>query len=69
MSRALDLVRRWCVRLGLLMLGSAVLGLVGLMIGAVSSADLAIGEQSGFRTLAEIAVIGCLLAAIGYWNE
>ena len=31
--------------------------------------QLAIGSGSGLRTAASVAVAGCLLAAIGYWDE
>ncbi len=51
------------------MLAIAALGTVSVVTGALDSAWLAIGAQSGYRTLAEIAVIGCLLCAIGYWDE
>lgn len=51
------------------MLAIAALGTVSVVTGALDSAALAIGAQSGYRTLAEIAVIGCLLCAIGYWDE
>ena len=69
MSGAFESVRRWLRRVGLAMLGFAALGAVSVVTGALDSAWLAIGAQSGYRTLAEIAVIGCLLCAIGYWDE
>jgi hypothetical protein len=43
--------------------------LVGSLFGIVSMQSLAIGQQSGLRTLAGGAVVGCLLAAIGYWDQ
>ncbi len=69
MSGAFESVRRWLRRVGLAMLAMAALGTVSVVTGALDSASLAIGAQSGYRTLAEIAVIGCLLCAIGYWDE
>ena len=39
------------------------------LIGAISIDTFAIGGQSGIRTLAGISVTGCLLAAIGFWEE
>ncbi len=69
MSGAFESVRRWLRRVGLAMLAIAALGTVSVVTGALDSAWLAIGAQSGYRTLAEIAVIGCLLCAIGYWDE
>ena len=63
------IMRRWLRGIGICMLAVAALGTVGVITGAIASDALAIGAQSGFRTLAEIAVIGCLLAAIGYWDD
>lgn len=62
-------VRRWLVRIGLFLLALAGLGLALVAGGVVSVDSLALGTQSGFRSIAEVAVVGCLLAAIGYWNE
>ena len=42
-----------------------VLGLLGL----VPTEFLSIGSSSGLRTVASIAISGCLLAAIGCWDE
>ena len=62
-------VRQLLVRSGLAMLVPSgfyfALGLVGL----VPTAFLAVGSSSGLRTVASIAVAGCILAAIGYWDE
>ena len=39
------------------------------LVGAISIDTFAIAGQSGIRTLAGISVTGCLLAAIGFWEE
>ena len=39
------------------------------LLGAISIDTFAVAGQSGIRTLAGISVTGCLLAAIGYWEE
>ena len=39
------------------------------LVGAISIDTFAISGQSGIRTLAGISVTGCLLAAIGFWEE
>jgi hypothetical protein len=62
-------IRCWFVRIGLTLLTATALGLALVAAGALSIESLALGPQSGFRTLAEIALVGCLFAAVGYWNE
>lgn len=61
--------RQLLVRGGLAMLIPSgfyfALGLLGL----VPTAFLAVGSSSGLRTVASVAVAGCILAAIGYWDE
>ena len=42
-----------------------VLGIVGL----VPTDFLSIGDGSGLRSIGAIAVSGCLITAIGYWDE
>ena len=69
MTGAFTILRRWLRGIGVCMLALAALGTVAVATGVIASDALAIGPQSGFRTLAEIAVIGCLLAAIGYWDD
>ena len=39
------------------------------LLGAISIDTFAVAGQSGIRTLAGISVTGCLLAAIGFWDE
>ena len=39
------------------------------LLGAIPIDTFAVAGQSGIRTLAGISVTGCLLAAIGYWEE
>ena len=39
------------------------------LVGVFSIDTFAIAGQSGIRTLAGISVTGCLLAAIGFWEE
>ena len=62
-------VRRWLVTIGISLVTIATIGVVAVVGGAIPAGALSIGQQSDYRTLAEIAVIGCLLAAIGYWND
>ena len=62
-------MRRWLVTAGLSLVTVAIVGLAAVVSGAIPDGALSLGQQSSYRTLAEIAVIGCLLAAIGYWND
>ena len=39
------------------------------MLGLVLTEPLAVGASSGLRTIASVAVMACLLAAVGYWDE
>lgn len=61
--------RKTLVIVGIIMLAVSGVFLVGSLFGIVSMQSLAIGQQSGLRTLAGGAVVGCLLAAIGYWDQ
>ena len=65
----LEDARRILVIIGILLLTVSVVFLVGSLLGLVSMESLAVGQQSGLRTLAGVAVVGCLLAAIGYWDQ
>jgi len=47
---------------------SSIYGALG-MFGLVRTDILAIGATSGIRVLASIAVLGCIMAAVGYWEN
>lgn len=61
--------RKTLVILGILLLAVSGALWVGSLFGIISMESLAIGQQSGLRTLAGGAVAGCLLAAIGSWDK
>lgn len=65
----LEGARKILVILGILLLVVSGVFLIGSLLGIVSMELLAVGQQSGVRTLAGGAVVGCLLAAIGYWDQ
>lgn len=55
----------------LVLVGNAltVIGCLGLVLGAIGVFDLdriAIGISSGVRVIGSVAIVGCLLSAIGY---
>lgn len=61
--------RQLLVRSGIaLLIPSGCYFLLGIL-GLVPTEFLAVGSGSGLRTVASVAVAGCLLAAIGYWDE
>lgn len=39
------------------------------MLGLVPTDFLTLGPSSGLKTVASIAVLGCLIAAVGYWDD
>ena len=54
---------------GTLLIIPAVMIIALQMLGFVRADLFAIGATSGIRVLASIAVFGCLMAAIGYWDQ
>ncbi|MDX1405760.1 MAG: hypothetical protein R3192_14535 [Woeseiaceae bacterium] len=62
-------IRKTLIVIGILLLAVSGAFLVGSLLGIFSMEFVAIGQQSGLRTLAAVAVVGCLLAAIGYWDR
>jgi uncharacterized membrane protein len=67
LNQANHLTQKVLITFGLiLILASCLLILMGL--SGMFSLDLfAIGFSSGIRTLASVAITGCLAGAIGYW--
>ena len=57
------------VMLGLLTLIMASVSFVGCLGGVLAFEQFSIGGQSGLRTIAGVAISGCLLAAIGFWDK
>jgi hypothetical protein len=65
----LDLVLKVLRITGIVMLSvSGITFLLGA-IGLISFEMLAIGASTGIRSIASIAVLGCLLAAVGHCDE
>tara|TARA_Y100000994_G_C15295895_1_gene277417 strand:- start:182 stop:400 length:219 start_codon:yes stop_codon:yes gene_type:complete len=61
--------QRLTVSIGLLTLITSALIFVSCLAGFLAFNQFGIGGQSGLRTIAGIAISGCLLAAIGYWDK
>ncbi len=39
------------------------------MVGVVDADLFVVGGNSGLRTIAAVAILGCLMAAVGYWGD
>lgn len=61
--------RQTLVVLGILLIIPAVIIIALQMLGVVSPSLFAVGSTSGIRVLASFAVLGCLMAAVGYWDQ
>ena len=62
-------IRRILVRTGIALIVPSVPFFALAMLGVVQVDVVAIGDNSGLRTIASVAVLGCLMAAIGYWDD
>ena len=61
--------RKLMVFLGIGMLGVSVLMSLSVLFGLVELFQAELLGHSGLRTIAAIAVSGCLSAAIGYYEQ
>jgi len=68
-SSNLSWPRKACVYSGIALLALSAVLLALLLIGIVELDSFELLGHSGIRTLAAIAVAGCLLAAIGFFDE
>ena len=62
----LSSLKKGFVFLGVFLLVLSVLMSLSVLIGLFDLNDLEVFGHSGLRTIAAIAVLGCLLAAVGY---
>ena len=65
----LSRTRKACVYLGVGLLPLSSILVVSTLVGIFELNSFAILGHSGVRTLAGIAVAGCLLADIGFYDE
>ena len=65
----LNVWQKVAVCTGLFLVVLAVLFFIGSLFGVFDLESFIFAGHSGLRTLAGAAVAGCLLAAIGYWDE
>lgn len=62
-------IRRLLVITGMILLVPALLWLVAGLAGLVPTDAVAMAGTSGLRIIGSVAVAGCLLAAIGSWDD
>lgn len=62
-------LRKALVVSGTLILTLSFILFLGCLIGFLSFETFSFFGNSGLRSLASLAIIGCLLAAIGSWND
>ena len=65
----LAIARRILVRVGVCLVVPSLCFLALAMTGVVRADILAVGGNSGLRMIAAVAIFGCLMAAIGYWDD
>ena len=65
----LQLWQKLVVIFGLFTLMMASLLFLGCLAEILAFDQFSIGGQSGLRTIAGVAISGCLLAAIGFWDN
>ena len=68
-TNRLAAVRRILVRAGIGLIVPSMSLFALAMAGIVRADMFAIGGNSGLRTIAAVAILGCLMAAIGYWDD
>jgi len=66
--------RRGPIKNALVLVGGAfilvgILGLISLMAGYLPESSVALGGESGFRVIGGLAVLGCMIAAVGFIGE
>lgn len=61
--------RRLLVMLGMALLFPSLIWLALSILGFANADVVAIGDSSGIKTIAGIAVLACLLTAVGYSDD
>lgn len=62
-------ISRILIGFGVLLIVPALIVIALQMLGVIGSDLFALGATSGIRVVASVAVFGCLMAAIGYWER
>lgn len=67
-ERVLMRLARAALALSVMFLIPSVAWLIGGILGLLPTAQLSVGDSTGERTLASVAVASCITAAIACWN-
>lgn len=70
----MQLDKREPIKNALVLVGGAftlagLVGLMGLITGYLPESSFALGGESGFRVTGGLAVLGCIMAAVGFIGE
>ena len=68
-SNQITNIQKFCIFIGLLFLTLSVLIFLGVLIGLLELSQFELIGHSGLRSVAALAVSGCLMAAIGFHNK
>ena len=68
-SNQLTNIQKLCIFIGLLLLTLSILIFLGVLIGLLELSQFEFTGHSGLRSVAALAVSGCLMAAIGLHNK
>jgi hypothetical protein len=68
-SNQLTNIQKLCIFIGLLFLTLSILIFLGVLIGLLELSQFEFIGHSGLRSVAALAVSGCLMAAIGLHNR
>ncbi len=67
LNSANHLIQKVLITFGLILILASCLTILMGLLGIFSMDLFAIGFSSGIRTLASVAITGCLVGAIGHW--
>lgn len=57
------------ITIGILLLTSSALLFFGVLLGLIDVESLSFLGHSGLRTIGSIAVAGCIMLSIGFWDN
>lgn len=62
-------LRRSLMACGGLCSSLGIVLLIGVLLGLVSPAAFALGGEAGLRVIGAVAVLGCIMLALGFYDE
>jgi hypothetical protein len=64
-----QLTQKVLITFGIILILASCSIILMVLLGLFSLDSFAVGFSSGIRTLASVAITGCLVGAIGYWMK